>query len=97
MTERLYYHDATLLSFEAIAIAHAGDPRRVVLDRTAFYPTSCGQPHDLGTLSGVPVLDVIDGDDDQVIHVTVDTVPLGVVCVGISLAAHKKNVAVGAS
>ena len=29
MTERLYYHDATLLSFEAIAIAHAGDPRRV--------------------------------------------------------------------
>lgn len=78
MTERLYYHDAALLSFDAIAIAHAGDPRRVVLDRTAFYPTSGGQPHDLGTLGGVAVLDVID-HADRVIHVTADSVPLGVV------------------
>jgi alanyl-tRNA synthetase len=30
------------------------------LDRTAFYPTSGGQPHDLGTLNGVAVVDVID-------------------------------------
>jgi misacylated tRNA(Ala) deacylase len=28
------------------------------LDRTVFYPTGGGQPHDTGTLSGVPVVDV---------------------------------------
>src|SRR6202040_3408146 len=43
------------------------------LDRTAFYPTSGGQPHDAGTLSGVPVVDVVDADD-TVIHV-VDGAP----------------------
>ena len=32
--------------------------RRVALDRTAFYPTGGGQPHDTGTLAGVPVVDV---------------------------------------
>ena len=50
MTERLYYHDAHLLTFEAHVIAHDGDACRVVLDRTAFYPTSGGQPHDTGQL-----------------------------------------------
>jgi alanyl-tRNA synthetase len=40
---------------------------RVYLDRTAFYPTSGGQPHDLGALGGVAVVDVID-EDDRVAH-----------------------------
>jgi Ser-tRNA(Ala) deacylase AlaX len=39
----------------------------VWLDRTAFYPTSGGQPHDLGTLGGVAVENVID-EDDRVAH-----------------------------
>ena len=39
----------------------------MVLDRTAFYPTSGGQPNDTGTLAGVPVTDVIDGGQD-IIH-----------------------------
>jgi alanyl-tRNA synthetase len=40
----------------------------VVLDHTAFYPTSGGQPHDLGQIAGIQVQEVIDADD-QIIHV----------------------------
>lgn len=68
MTTRLYYTDATLLSFDARVVAHDGDPTRVILDRTAFYPTSGGQPHDTGTIGGIAVLDVVD-DEERVIHV----------------------------
>ena len=76
MTRRLYYTDATLLAFDAIAVEHAGDPRRVVLDQTAFYPTSGGQPHDLGILGHAQVVDVID-DDDRIIHILDSSLPLG--------------------
>ena len=40
----------------------------LVLDQTAFYPTSGGQPHDLGTINGMPVEDVID-DGERIVHV----------------------------
>ncbi len=60
MTERLYYHDSYLRHFDAQVLSLSEDSLRVVLDRTAFYPTSGGQPHDLGTLQGIPVVDVID-------------------------------------
>ena len=53
MTERLYYRDATLRSFSAHVAGVDDGGRKVYLDRTAFYPTSGGQPHDLGTLAGV--------------------------------------------
>jgi alanyl-tRNA synthetase len=70
-TERLYYTDAYRRTFLAgvLATVPAGGGRTgVVLDRTAFYPTSGGQPHDTGTLAGVPVVDVIDLDE-HVVHV----------------------------
>jgi alanyl-tRNA synthetase len=76
MTERLYYHDARLLEFDAIAVEHAGDSSHLVLDRTAFYPTSGGQPHDTGVLGGAHVTDVID-EDLRIVHVTDGAVPLG--------------------
>jgi alanyl-tRNA synthetase len=76
MTERLYYHDSRLLDFDAIAIEHAGDARHVVLDRTAFYPTSGGQPHDTGLLGGAHVIDVID-EDHRIVHVADAAVLLG--------------------
>jgi alanyl-tRNA synthetase len=41
---------------------------RVKLDRTAFYPTSGGQPHDTGRLGDAHVVDVLD-EEDEVIHV----------------------------
>lgn len=40
----------------------------VVLEDTIFYPTGGGQPHDLGTIAGIPVLDVFE-DGGQVVHV----------------------------
>jgi misacylated tRNA(Ala) deacylase len=49
MTELLYQTDAYLKEFTAHVTAVDG--QRVALDRSAFYATSGGQPHDLGTLS----------------------------------------------
>jgi len=68
MTERLYYRDCYLQQFRARVLESADDGRRVYLDRTAFYPTSGGQPFDIGTLGGANVIEVID-EDDRVAHV----------------------------
>jgi alanyl-tRNA synthetase len=68
MTERLYYSDCYLREFDARVIDSADGGRRVYLDRTAFYPTSGGQPFDLGTLGGVRVEEIAD-EDDRIAHV----------------------------
>jgi len=68
MTERLYYDDCYLRDFHARVIETADDGRRVYLDRTAFYPTSGGQPFDMGTLGGIKVLEVVD-EEDRIGHV----------------------------
>jgi len=74
MTERLYYHDCYLREFRAKVIDNSDGGRRVYLDRTAFYPTSGGQPFDLGTLAGIAVREVID-EDDRIGHLL--EAPLG--------------------
>lgn len=68
MTVRLYYTDGDLRAFDATIIERTDDGRRLYLDRSAFYPTSGGQPHDLGTLGGIGVADVVD-EDERVAHV----------------------------
>jgi alanyl-tRNA synthetase len=68
MTERLYYSDSYLTRFTARLSAIRSGGRRVLLDRTAFYPTSGGQPFDVGTIEGTPVVDVVDEDAD-IVHV----------------------------
>jgi alanyl-tRNA synthetase len=70
MTARLYYADPYCREFEAtIRLVDRSDDRFLVaLDRTAFYPTSGGQPFDTGVLAGVRVLDVFDRDDGTVVH-----------------------------
>ena len=75
MTERIYYTDARCVAFEATVEGVEDEGRRVYLDRSAFYPTSGGQPHDLGTLDGAVVVDVVD-QDDRVAHLL--GAPLGV-------------------
>ena len=47
-TDLLYLRDAELRAFEATVVA--GGEAGVVLDRTAFYVTGGGQPHDTGVL-----------------------------------------------
>ncbi len=64
MTERLYYADCYLRAFDAHVAAcekrEAG--YAALLDRSAFYPTSGGQPYDTGTLGAARVTDVsVDG------------------------------------
>ena len=67
MTERLYYADSYLRDFNARIVELAEGGRRVYLDRTAFYPTSGGQPHDTGRLNGVELTDVVD-EGERVAH-----------------------------
>jgi alanyl-tRNA synthetase len=70
-TKRIYYDDAFAKEFAASVKASEEKKSgwRVILDQTAFYPTSGGQPTDLGTLSEAHVLDVLD-EGDEVAHVT---------------------------
>lgn len=61
-TDLLCLRDAYLTEFDAtvIAVRGGGDgsPLAVALDRTAFYATGGGQPHDVGVLGGLAVTDV---------------------------------------
>ena len=51
---------------------------RVKLDRTAFYPSSGGQPHDTGQLGDARVVDVLD-EEEEVIHVVDKPIAIGTV------------------
>ena len=67
-TERVYLRDAYRGDVDARVVGVDEDGRRVALDRTVFYPTGGGQPHDTGELAGLPVVDVRGGDDGLVWH-----------------------------
>jgi alanyl-tRNA synthetase len=82
VTSRIYYTDPYCRRFEAVvtrAFEHEGRPA-ALLDRTAFYPTSGGQPFDTGRLlpvgeerrgalgSAIYVIDTIDADD-EILHI----------------------------
>ena len=70
-TERLYQRDAFLTRFQAAVVdaipepsPPGGDSARLAisLDRTAFYPTGGGQPHDTGSIASLPVVDVRESE-----------------------------------
>jgi alanyl-tRNA synthetase len=78
-THRLYYDDAYLRMFDAKVLgcepsnsvfSESGPivAWEVLLDQTAFYPTSGGQPNDLGTLGEAYILDVRDVGEN-VVHI----------------------------
>jgi alanyl-tRNA synthetase len=67
MTERLYYTDSYQREFHARVVERSADGRTVYLDRTLFYPTSGGQPFDIGSIAGVAVVDVAD-EEDRIAH-----------------------------
>lgn len=71
MTDRLYYTDPYSREFDAtvLSVEASGGRGRVQLDRTGFYPTSGGQPYDIGTLGGSQVVDVVDESDGSISHV----------------------------
>jgi alanyl-tRNA synthetase len=74
MTDRLYYHDSFLYDFEAEVNEVLNTPRpALILNRTAFYPTSGGQVFDTGWITSDPntklrVTEVADTEDGRVIH-----------------------------
>ena len=85
MTERLYYDDAYLWEFDAVVTSVKNGKRpgewEVTLDRSAFYPTSGGQPFDTGLLSfGKVKAKVTDVEVDaagDVIHTVDKEIPAG--------------------
>jgi alanyl-tRNA synthetase len=74
MTTRLYYHDSFLYDFDAEIQDVLNGPRpAVILDRTAFYPTSGGQVFDTGWITSgantkFRVSEVADAEDGRVVH-----------------------------
>jgi alanyl-tRNA synthetase len=74
MTTRLYYHDSFLYDFDAEVRELTDTPRPgIILDRTAFYPTSGGQIFDTGWIASdentkLRVTEVADTEDGKVVH-----------------------------
>jgi alanyl-tRNA synthetase len=82
MTDRLYYHDSFLYDFDAEVRDVIETPRpALILDRTAFYPTSGGQIHDTGWITlaesdstskesnaKLRVTEVADTEDGKIVH-----------------------------
>jgi misacylated tRNA(Ala) deacylase len=69
-TELLYATDAYLRAFDAHLVEVTAEGG-VILDRTAFYPTGGGQPHDLGTLGwegGSTTVTEVRKNGPQVVH-----------------------------
>ena len=98
MTERIYYTQPDLLDFTATVVAVEREPRpAVVLDRSAFYPTSGGQIFDTGWLEAngtqLRVTEVADRDDETVVHFVEVAEPLGpgVVVKGTIDAARRRD------
>ena len=98
MAERLYYADSFLKNFDATVSDIREHSRKdgssiwhIALDRTAFYPTSGGQPYDTGTLTAtapsgatlsLPVLSVEEDEHGEVWHATQKPLPAGTRVVG---------------
>ena len=73
MTHKSFRDDVYLKELDAVVTSIALSPKRagcllVTLDRTVFFPTGGGQSCDLGTLAGLPVIDVFE-DADEIVHV----------------------------
>ena len=75
MTDRLYYHDSFLYDFDAEVRSVLDSTRpALVLDRSAFYPTSGGQIHDTGWIVSEPsgaklrVTEVAEAEDGHIVH-----------------------------
>ncbi len=68
LTHRLYYDDSYGLEFVASVtrLESRGDRVAVWLDRSAFYPTTGGQPFDVGILEEARVVEVVEEDGDVV-------------------------------
>jgi alanyl-tRNA synthetase len=97
MTDRLYYHDSFLYDFDArvVEVLDSNGRAAFVLDRTAFYPTSGGQVHDLGTLTAegkqIAITEVADEEDDRILHFAAEPLAAGMAVHGTIDAARRRD------
>jgi alanyl-tRNA synthetase len=97
MTDRLYYHDSFLYAFDARVVEARDSNGRmaIVLDRTAFYPTSGGQVHDLGLLTAdgkqIVVSEVAEDEEGRILHFAAAQLPAGTQVHGIVDAARRRD------
>jgi len=95
MTDRLYYHDSFLYDFDARVVEAFDSNGRpaIVLDRTAFYPTSGGQVHDLGMLTAegqqIAITEVADEEDGRILHFVSGPLAMGTQVHGTVDAARR--------
>jgi misacylated tRNA(Ala) deacylase len=82
-TDLVFLRDAYVRELDATVVEVRDNA--VVLDRTIFYPTGGGQPHDTGVIDGQLVVDVRK-DGDVVVHTLVDGAVLPVV--GSTVQCH---------
>jgi alanyl-tRNA synthetase len=86
-TRRLYYDDSFQREFDARVLScepvvhNSSQAWQVVLDSTALYPSSGGQPHDVGKLEEAHVLDVREQeqDEEEIVHVVDRELRIGAV------------------
>ncbi|MBN2422940.1 alanine--tRNA ligase [Candidatus Woesearchaeota archaeon] len=69
-TDILYYKSFEIVEFDAVVLKAIG--KNIILNRTAFYPTSGGQVHDIGSLNEQKVVDVYK-QGSIVVHVLKET------------------------
>lgn len=75
MTELLYYLDSYTVQFRAHVVERldVNGLMALILDRTYFYPTSGGQPHDLGLIDQIAVREVfVREEDGAVLHLVAE-------------------------
>lgn len=83
MENKLFFRDPYIKSFSAKVVTQRKDDNGnyyIVLDQTAFYPTGGGQPHDVGTIDNIKVLNVeeAEGEVRHYLETELDDVNAGV-------------------
>lgn len=70
MTEKLFYREPKMFewSTEITSMREMNNKIIVTLAETAFYPTGGGQPHDIGYIDSIKVLDVFE-EKDEIFHI----------------------------
>lgn len=81
MTEKLYYENVYMKTFDAkvISCIEIDGNYEVILDKTAFFPEGGGQPGDRGNIGSAKVIDTIE-KGDEIIHICKNAVSGDVHC-----------------